>query len=563
MARTLLPAAVLLVAILLSTNALSYIKILLQSDQDPTKCPIFDARAPPSFHKDNSLVLRILYDQDYRLESVARLSGAVQVDTTVEDWFSDVAETPDNWVKFEAFHEYLMNAFPNVFREAEVSTVNTYGLVINWRGSDESLKPLLLAAHQDVVPVQHETLDEWTYPPFSGHYDGESVFGRGAFDCKNSLIALMEAMELLISQGYKNKRSVIAALGFDEEISGQFGAKKIGKYLEETYGKDSMYAIIDEGPGLITDPITGTLLAVPATGEKGLFDVKVKLTMPGGHSSVPFDHGAIGIMGELAKDIEEDPYESILTERNPILKFLQCIAVASGDKMKSIERKTIFRAGFDKFANSLIRSSLSKKKLTKYLIRTSQAVDVIRGGEKVNALPEDVTLLVNHRLAVETTIEEAMKRFNKRVYMLSKKYNLNMTAFGEDIYSSKNAIGYFHVLEFRPHLKSAPVSPSTGRVWEYLAASTRHIFENLVLNNTLGYPIATAPAIMPANTDTKHYWNLTRHIYRFSPMIVDMLDCNIHSVNEKVPVDGHLQLTAWYYEYIQNVDTSDADDKIV
>lgn len=560
MARSLLPGAVLLLAIFFSTNALSYIKILLQPAQDPTKCPIFEARAPPSFHKDNSLVLRILYDPDYRLESVARLSGAVQVDTTVEDSYSDVVEAPETWVKFEAFHKYLRKTFPNVFRVADISTVNKYGLIINWKGSDESLKPLLLAAHQDVVPVQHETLDEWIYPPFSGHYDGENVFGRGAFDCKNSLIALMESMELLISQGYINQRSVIAALGFDEEISGRYGAKNMGRYLEEKFGKDSMYAIIDEGPGLLEEPVTGTLLAVPATGEKGLFDVKVKLTMPGGHSSVPHDHGAIGIMGELAKDIEEDPYEPILTERNPILKFLQCVAVASGDKMKAIERKTIFRAGFDKFANSLVKTSLSKKKLTKYLIRTSQAVDVITGGEKINALPEDVTLLVNHRLAVETTVEEAISRFNKRVYMLSKKYNLNMTAFGEEVYASQDAIGFFHILEFRQHIKSAPVSPSSGKVWEYLASSTRHVFENLVLNNTLGYPLATAPAIMPANTDTRHYWNLTRHIYRFSPMIVSMLDCSIHSVNEKVPVDGHLQLTAWYYEYIQNVDTSDADD---
>lgn len=67
--------------------------------------------------------------------------------------------------------------------------VNKYGLIYEWKGSDQSLKPLLLTAHQgsesrpppdtvtkktpDVVPVEPATLDEWLHPPFSGFYDGK------------------------------------------------------------------------------------------------------------------------------------------------------------------------------------------------------------------------------------------------------------------------------------------------------------------------------------------------------------------------------------------------------
>jgi len=53
-----------------------------------------------------------------------------------------------------------------------LTKVNTYGLLYEWKGSDDSLKPLLLVAHQDVVPVDPDTIDEWTYPPYSGYYDG-------------------------------------------------------------------------------------------------------------------------------------------------------------------------------------------------------------------------------------------------------------------------------------------------------------------------------------------------------------------------------------------------------
>lgn len=55
----------------------------------------------------------------------------------------------------------------------EVTKVNTYGLVFKLEGSDSSLKPLLLMGHQDVVPVNRETVSEWVHPPFSGHFDGK------------------------------------------------------------------------------------------------------------------------------------------------------------------------------------------------------------------------------------------------------------------------------------------------------------------------------------------------------------------------------------------------------
>ena len=35
----------------------------------------------------------------------------------------------------------------------ELNTVHTFGLVFSLKGSDSSLKPLMLTAHQDVVPV--------------------------------------------------------------------------------------------------------------------------------------------------------------------------------------------------------------------------------------------------------------------------------------------------------------------------------------------------------------------------------------------------------------------------
>jgi Gly-Xaa carboxypeptidase len=151
----------------------------------------------------------------------------------------------------------------------EITKVNTYGIVITWKGSDESLKPYLFMAHQDVVPVLPATVSRWTYEPFSGHFDGKLIWGRGATDCKNNLIGIFEAFETLLEKGFEPKRTMLTGFGFDEEISGPQGAKFIAKHLEEKWGKESIDLIIDEG-GLGITELYGATFALPALGEKGM-----------------------------------------------------------------------------------------------------------------------------------------------------------------------------------------------------------------------------------------------------------------------------------------------------
>jgi len=73
----------------------------------------------------------------------------------------------------------------------KLTKVNTYGLHYEWTGSDSTLKPIMLTAHQDVVPVDPATVDQWKYPPYSGHFDGERIWGRGSFDDKSGLIGIL------------------------------------------------------------------------------------------------------------------------------------------------------------------------------------------------------------------------------------------------------------------------------------------------------------------------------------------------------------------------------------
>lgn len=514
-------------------------------------CPIYEPLVPASFLEDNSTVLSILHDAQFRVRAARKLSDAVKVDTQIGDSQPGVDEAPELWIQFEKFHKYLNTTFATVMNTAKVSYVNTYGVVIHWEGSDKSLKPVLLTAHQDTVPVQLDTLDKWTHPPLSGHYDGQYVWGRGSSDCKNVLVAILESMEILLGRGFEPRRSVVVALGFDEEALGTHGAAHIGPFLEKEFGHNGFHVLIDEGPGLTKDTISGQLVAIAGTGEKGYMDVSVELTTPGGHSSVPPDHTSIGIISEVGFELENHPYSPLLTSQNPMLGYLQCVA-RHGD-LPRLQKKAMLRAGFDKFANKKVVELMVKNPMSRYLIQTSQALDVVVGGEKANALPEHARLVVNHRVSVETSLETIMANIQSQVEKIAEKHDLGLTVLGKSIRPATEK-GCFVLGYQSPPTATAPVSPSNDTVWSEVAGVTRHVFEQLVYPN-LTHPLVLVPGMMPANTDTRHYWNLTKNIYRYSPYFsADLVkDNRIHLVDERVLVDSHLQLTAFFYEYIQAV----------
>ncbi|CAN3377146.1 carboxypeptidase S [Diutina rugosa] len=540
----------LVVAVMMFTsNIFGQAKIWFTSTNQPDRCPVFPKVVPSSYAQNDSAV-KYIFSDVYRKMSADRLAGAVQVDTTNLDDFLPVAESPETWKHFEKFHVYLRDTFPEVFAKLDVEIVNTYGLVITWKGSKSSLKPLVLMAHQDVVPVAKDTVDDWTYPPFSGHYDGEFIHGRGASDCKNSLIATLESMDMLLSQGWTPKRTVIAAFGFDEETSGEEGAGHISRHLEQKYGQNGIYAIIDEGNGVQTDPMSKMLVGVPATAEKGYADIHVSLTMPGGHSSQPPDHTGIGIMGELAHWIEEDPYPAMLTSKNPFLQQLEYAAV-HGKAMPDSLKKTILRSRYDSYANKKLLDHIATIDSVKYLVKTSQAIDIIHGGEKSNSLPEQTQMVINHRIAVESDADEVLNHFVERVKSMAKKHDLSV--YVDDKKVASGTRGRFDVKAVEI-LQPAPRSPTDNEAWKTLFGTVRHVFEDLVFPD-LDYPVITVPSIFTGNTDTRHMWRLTDNIYRFSPQYVEdpIKELKIHAVDERMPMDAHLQLVAWYYQYIQNV----------
>ena len=539
-------------------------RTFMQEPHEPNSlCPIVPKIDPSDVLHNPDTINYILSDKSFHTSVRKKLLNAVKIPTEIFDGMEnpqsvkslkELYELDPRWKPFEKFHDYLEKTYPLVHKHLQLKKINKFGLVYTWKGKDTSKKPIMLTAHQDVVPVPHETIDQWTFPPFEGGFDGKYLYGRGVSDCKNLLIALMGTIELLLEEDkFKPQRTIILAFGYDEEAAGK-GAEEISEYLVNKYGSDSILQIIDEGDEGYQD-IEGVKLILPATGEKGHLNSVIDLFTPGGHLSVPPKHTSIGIMSQLITKIEDKEFSPILTNNNPVLGQLYCLAEHSKILNKSIKRD-ILKAQIDQNANQRVVEYLSKDAETKYLITTSQAVDIIEGGVKSNALPEHVSVVVNSRIAVEENVNTVVSKLKADILTIADKFNLGLIIDNQEIIEPTEH-GYFNY-SLIESLEPAPVSPINGESWNIFGGSLRYLYEDLIFPDS-NDTFIVAPFLSTGNTDTKSYWDLTRNIYRYQPSIATK-NSNIHSIDEKLDFEGHFHIIAFYYYYLQLVDGK--DDKL-
>ena len=83
-------------------------------------------------------------------------------------------------------------------------------------------KSLMLNAHTDTVGVAG--MDD----PFSGRIDGNRLYGRGSYDMKGSIAAILGAAKALKENNIKLKGDLILSFVADEEHE-SIGAQALGK----------------------------------------------------------------------------------------------------------------------------------------------------------------------------------------------------------------------------------------------------------------------------------------------------------------------------------------------
>jgi len=183
--------------------------------------------------------------------------------------------------------EYLKQVFekegiPYQVFAAEPSRAN---FVARLKGSGKT-RPILIMGHTDVVTVDPA---KWTHPPFGAVRDGGYVYGRGAVDDKDNLVAAVMLMFLLKRGNVPLDRDVILLAE-----SGEEGAPHVGAQFMADRHFDAINAeyCLAEGGGVVR---TGGKIVQSNVGttEKEPRFVELIARGPAGHGSVPSRGNAV------------------------------------------------------------------------------------------------------------------------------------------------------------------------------------------------------------------------------------------------------------------------------
>lgn len=73
----------------------------------------------------------------------------------------------------------------------------------------------MLTSHLDVVPAIE---NKWSSDPFKMTIKKDGfIYARGTMDAKHLTMAILEAVEVLLSENFKPRRTIILAFGHDGE----------------------------------------------------------------------------------------------------------------------------------------------------------------------------------------------------------------------------------------------------------------------------------------------------------------------------------------------------------
>jgi carboxypeptidase PM20D1 len=438
--------------------------------------------------------------------AASRLAGAVRIPT-----ISHADSAAFDAAAFNAIHDYLEKQFPRAHAEMLREKVG-YSLLYTWRGSNPSLQPILLMGHLDVVPVEEATAGKWEQAPFGGALAGGFVWGRGAIDNKATITGTLEAVEILITKGFRPKRTIHFAFGHDEEVGGMGGARKIAELLKQRGVRLEM--VLDEG-GVVGDGIMPGIRAPTAlvgVAEKGFVSVELIARSSGGHSSLPPRQSAIGILSAAIARIEDSPMPARI--EGATKQMFARIAPHFSPVQRTV------------FANLWLTRPLVLRKLeetatTNAMIRTTTAVTIFQAGTKENVLPTEARAVINFRILPGDSIADVLQHVR--------------TVVDDARVAVKPAASF--------SAEPSAISPTDSESFRTIERTVRSLTPEAIV----------APYLVVVVTDSRFYAGLTDNVYRFLPVRMAPADLpRMHGINERLAVSDYEWAIRFYHELIRN-----------
>ena len=420
----------------------------------------------------------------------------------------DPAEnTPRAWDDQRA---WLQTTYPRFHAAATRQIVAGGALIYAWKGSDPSLAPIILMAHQDVVPVAEETRNLWKADPFGGEIRDGAVWGRGSMDDKGNLVSLFEAAEDLAARGFQPKRTILIVSGADEEVSG--ASMRAAAAELKRQGVRAQFAL-DEGMVILKRfPVTGTPVAIIGVAEKGYATLRLTARSAGGHSSAPPKDTAAVSIARAVVAINDHGFP--LRYDGPTRQMTEALA----PQMGAVPR---FLIANDWLFGPLIAGQIAASDQGAASLHTTTAPTMLQGSPKENALPALATARINYRIAPGDTAAGVMARARAAVGSLPVELSFEGGAAAVS--------------------DPSPVSSTQSASYRLLAALAADVSHAPVV-----------PGLVTAATDSRHLRDVTEDTYRFQPVTFEMRDVEmIHGANEHLSLDNLRTMVSFYTRLMQ------------
>ena len=411
---------------------------------------------------------------------------------------------------FEDFVALLRELYPLVHEHLELERHGDLGLLYRWKGRrDAPDGPVVLMAHFDVVPV--DETDGWTHPPFEGRIEDGWVFGRGTLDDKGPLLAVMEAVENLLTAGFTPARDVYLSFGGNEETFGD-AAATIAQSLRDR--GIVPWLVLDEGGAVVEAPlpfVTGEA-AMVGVAEKGLLTLELSTRGEGGHASAPPTLTAVRRIARAVDRLGPGTF------RPRVPRALSAMLASFSERANGLARVLYRVLSAVPPLTGAVFAAMGGEPAA--LVRTTVAATMQAGGTAANVLPSRASATVNLRIMPGETVASTVRRVRRRIG--DHRVAVRVVE-GDD---------------------PSPVSPVDGEAFSVIADAVASAFPE----------VATVPYIMMQASDSRHFHRFSPAVYRFAPLRMSAAQrASVHGVDERVEVDSLVRGERFHRELLQRI----------
>ncbi len=425
------------------------------------------------------------------------LSSAIQIKTVS---YGDTL--PIDTAEFKKFRVFLETTYPTVHQKLPRQIFSEFSYVFTWVGKNPSLKPYVIMAHMDVVPVEAIAEKNWTVPSFSGMIKGDTIWGRGAIDDKASAISIFEAAEQLLKENFQPERTIYLCFGHDEEVAGKRGAAKISAWFMEQQIHPAL--VLDEGGQIDTEHFKDLKrpVAVIGVGEKGFVNIDLVVEKPGGHSSMPQTETAIDILNNAIVKIREHQMPARITD--PIHQMFQRI----GPGGSFVNRMALSNLWLFK---GMLISQLEKTKETNAFVHTTLVPTIVKAGIKDNVIPSIAKATFNSRILPGETSDDVVNFVKQAIH-------------DERVSVKKQTISL---------MEPSSTTSADHPMFKKIEDITYKTVSNVI----------ASPYLVIGGTDSRYFRGFSEAVVNFIPMTDAK---GFHGIDERIPVSDLKRIIFFY-----------------